>query len=54
MNNSRFGDLEVIAQMPEGVPCHDTPLLFIHGAYTAAWCWEEHFLPYFAARGHAC
>ncbi|MFN3984899.1 MAG: alpha/beta hydrolase [Rhodocyclaceae bacterium] len=54
MNNSRFGDLEVIAHMPEGVPCHDTPLLFIHGAYTAAWSWEEHFLPYFAARGHAC
>ncbi|WP_374356105.1 alpha/beta hydrolase [Chitinimonas sp.] len=28
------------------------PLLFIHGAYTAAWCWQTHFLPYFAARGY--
>jgi len=29
-----------------------TPLLFVHGAFTGAWCWDEHFLPYFAARGH--
>lgn len=29
----------------------DTPLLFIHGAYTSAWCWQEHFLDYFAAAG---
>ena len=28
------------------------PLLFVHGAFTGAWCWDEHFLPYFAARGH--
>jgi len=27
------------------------PLLFLHGAYTAAWCWQEHFLPWFAAQG---
>ncbi len=31
---------------------HKTPLLFIHGAYTAAWCWAEHFLPFFAAQGY--
>lgn len=30
------------------------PLLFIHGAYTAAWCWAEHFLPFFAAAGFDC
>lgn len=28
------------------------PLLFVHGAFIGAWCWAEHFLPYFAARGH--
>ena len=28
------------------------PLLFVHGAFIGAWCWDEHFLPYFAARGH--
>ncbi|KAL6747522.1 esterase-like protein [Haematococcus lacustris] len=27
------------------------PLLFVHGSYHAAWCWADHFLPYFAARG---
>jgi pimeloyl-ACP methyl ester carboxylesterase len=27
------------------------PLLFVHGAYTAAWCWEN-FLPWFARRGY--
>ncbi|MCX5852925.1 MAG: alpha/beta fold hydrolase [Deltaproteobacteria bacterium] len=29
-----------------------TPILFIHGAWHGAWCWEEYFLPYFAARGY--
>lgn len=27
------------------------PLLFVHGAYVAAWCWAEHFLEHFAAAG---
>ncbi len=31
----------------------NTPLLFIHGAWHGAWCWDEHFLPYFAERGYA-
>jgi len=50
---NRFGALEVLAHSPEGREPHPVPLLFIHGAYTAAWCWEEHFLPWFAARGYA-
>jgi pimeloyl-ACP methyl ester carboxylesterase len=30
-------------------------LLFVHGAFTGAWCWAEHFLPYFAQQGfRAC
>lgn len=28
------------------------PILFIHGAWHGAWCWEEYFLPYFAAQGY--
>lgn len=28
------------------------PLLFIHGAYVGAWCWQPHFLPYFAEHGY--
>lgn len=31
---------------------HPVPLLFVHGAWHAAWCWDEHFLGYFADRGY--
>jgi len=49
-----FGELEVISrQPPEKVSLRNTPLLFLHGAYAAAWCWDEHFLGYFAERGYA-
>jgi pimeloyl-ACP methyl ester carboxylesterase len=27
------------------------PLLFVHGTAHAAWCWDEHFLPWFAEQG---
>lgn len=30
------------------------PLLFVHGAYSAASCWQQHFLPWLAAQGHDC
>jgi non-heme chloroperoxidase len=42
--------LEVLSHPPSAAPPR-TPLLFVHGAYVGAWCWEEHFLPWFAARG---
>jgi non-heme chloroperoxidase len=29
------------------------PLLFVHGGYTDAWCWDAHFLPWFARQGYA-
>lgn len=31
---------------------HPGPLLFVHGASISAWCWDEHFLDYFASRGY--
>jgi pimeloyl-ACP methyl ester carboxylesterase len=31
---------------------HPAPLLFVHGAWHAAWCWDEHFLSYFADQGY--
>ncbi len=46
-------DLEVITRACEGESAHP-PLLFIHGSCHAAWCWDEHFLPYFAERGFDC
>lgn len=45
-------DLEVIGKQPASSP-RPTPLLFVHGAWHGAWCWDEHFLDYFAAQGYA-
>lgn len=44
--------LEVRSRHPKS-PSRKPPLLFVHGGYCDAWCWEPHFLPWFAARGHA-
>jgi len=29
------------------------PLLFVHGGYIDAWCWDIYFLPWFARQGYA-
>ena len=42
--------LEVISRYPSKGK-RRTPLLFVHGAFTAAWVWSEHFLEWFAERG---
>ncbi|MDX1992920.1 MAG: alpha/beta fold hydrolase [bacterium] len=44
--------LEVLSTQPDLNP-RPTPLLFIHGAWHGAWCWEEFFLPHFAANDYA-
>ena len=31
---------------------HPVPLLFVHGAFHGAWCWDEHFLGFFADKGY--
>lgn len=48
-----LGDEEPLELLwcPETAQAKRTPLLFVHGAHVGAWCWEEHFLPWFAARG---
>lgn len=43
-------NLEVISKYPLE-KTHATPLLFVHGAWHGAWCWEN-FLPYFAEHGY--
>lgn len=43
---------ELIVRKPER-QTKATPLLFIHGAWHGAWCWDEYFLPYFAQQGYA-
>jgi alpha-beta hydrolase superfamily lysophospholipase len=42
--------LEFLSFHPEAEP-HPTPVLFVHGAWHGAWCWEKYFLPYFAKKG---
>ncbi|HZV55899.1 MAG TPA: alpha/beta fold hydrolase [Rhodocyclaceae bacterium] len=52
MSQPRLQDLEVLARLPTG-RTKPAPLLFVHGAYTGAWCWDEHFLSFFAQAGYA-
>lgn len=44
--------LELISRYPTD-GSHATPLLFVHGAWHGAWCWDVYFLPYFARHGYA-
>jgi len=44
--------LELISHVPHA-PTRHTPILFLHGAWHGAWCWEDYFLPYFAQQGYA-
>jgi pimeloyl-ACP methyl ester carboxylesterase len=39
-------DLQRITQIPDE-NLRPTPILFVHGSWHGAWCWEK-FLPYFA------
>ena len=43
--------LEVMSHHPQS-KAQLTPLLFVHGAWHGAWCWEKFFLPYFAQQGY--
>jgi len=43
--------LDVIDKGPSR-ESHKAPLLFVHGAWHGAWCWDEHFLDFFAAKGY--
>jgi pimeloyl-ACP methyl ester carboxylesterase len=41
----------LIGRVPSG-PARPHPLLFVHGAWHGAWCWEERLLPFFADAGY--
>jgi pimeloyl-ACP methyl ester carboxylesterase len=45
--------LELLSYQPDGRR-RAPPLLFVHGAWHGAWCWAEHFMPYFAEAGYSC
>jgi len=42
--------LEVISRSPKEQQ-HAVPILFVHGAWHAAWCWQDTFLDYFSEKG---
>lgn len=44
--------IEVLRRLPAGER-HAVPLLFVHGSFTSASIWDEHFLPFFARQGFA-
>jgi pimeloyl-ACP methyl ester carboxylesterase len=48
---ARSGILELIDK-GSSAHTHPTPLLFVHGGWHAAWCWDEHFLGFFADAGY--
>jgi pimeloyl-ACP methyl ester carboxylesterase len=49
---ARRPKLEVLSRAPT-TSRNAPPLLFVNGAWHAAWCWDEHFLGYFSQRGFA-
>ncbi|PWA68518.1 alpha/Beta hydrolase fold protein [Artemisia annua] len=53
-------NMEVIYQKKKGMQNKGTddnmwaplpPLVFVHGSFHAAWCWAEHWLPFFSENG---
>lgn len=47
-------NLELLIQRPQTTVTEaHLPILFVHGAWHGAWCWDVHFLPYFAKHGYA-
>jgi non-heme chloroperoxidase len=50
MTGPRDSGLELVEQVPLAAKLQ-APVLFLHGAYGGAWCWQEHFMPYFAGQG---
>ena len=46
-------ELEILSRYPAiNGGARKPPLLFVHGGYCDAWCWDLHFLPFLAARGY--
>jgi len=50
-SDGAVGTLELISK-GSGSAAHQTPILFVHGAWHAAWCWDEGFLDFFADKGY--
>lgn len=54
MDGTAFQDAGLISVGPAPSESAYPPLLFIHGAFSGAWIWQEAFLPWFAEQGFSC
>ena len=45
---------QVVSSVPPSPSPGKPPIIFLHGSFHGAWCWQEHYLSYFAERGHSC
>lgn len=52
MTSRKGPDLEVLSRLPAD-DAQGAPIVFVHGAFGGAWCWDEYFLSWFAERGYA-
>jgi pimeloyl-ACP methyl ester carboxylesterase len=44
--------LEIITEKAKGQS--KGSIVFVHGAWHSAWCWQDNFLPFFAEQGYDC
>ncbi|CAM9423176.1 unnamed protein product, partial [Heterosigma akashiwo] len=47
-------EMETLIQKPpvRGVGEDRPALVFVHGSFHGAWCWAEHWMPYFSSKGY--
>jgi len=46
-------ELEICEQHPpRGASTRRTPVVLVHGAFVAAWCWQRHWMDYLAGQGY--
>lgn len=46
--------INLIKSEPISPKNNQPALVFIHGAWHGAWCWQEYFIPYFTNNGYEC
>jgi pimeloyl-ACP methyl ester carboxylesterase len=47
----------ILAQVISSLPQRKTnnpPIIFLHGSFHAAWCWQQNYIPYFVEKGFPC
>ena len=44
--------MNLITKLPNKIK-KKNPILFVHGAWHGAWCWEVYFMDYFVSKGYA-